>query len=135
MPTSIDKLLEEAKQLSLLDLEHLVKQLLALQAQRRAPSLSSDETALFLKINNGMTAEVHRRYCELIEKRREESLSPSEYEELLQLTDLSEKFQVERLEALIELSKLRNMPLRDLMDSLGIKPRPVDVEQLQERFQ
>lgn len=133
MSASTDKLLEEAKQLSLPDLEYLVDQLLALLAQRRAPSLSADETALFLKINNGMSLETHRRYWGLIKKREEESLTPNEHEELLRLSDEAEKFQAERLEALFELSKLRGVTLRELMDSLGIKPP--DMEELQEQFQ
>jgi hypothetical protein len=125
MPISTDRLLEQAKQLSLPDLEYFVSELITLQARRKAPSLSEEETALFLKINNGMSPETYRRYWELIEKRREESLTPSEYEELLRLSDLSEKYQVERLEALIELSKLRKMSLTDLMAALGITPPEV----------
>ena len=133
MPTPTDRLLEEAKQLSLPDLEHLVSQLLLLQAQRRAPVLPAEEAALFLKINNGMSSETRKRYLELIKKRRAESLSPGEHAELLQLSDVSEELQVERLEALIELSKLRGVPLRELMHSLGIKPS--SVERFEERFQ
>jgi hypothetical protein len=131
LSTPTDRILEEAKQLSLADLEHLVSQLLALQAERRSHSPFADEAALLLKINSGMSAETRERYLELIEKRRAESLSPTEHEELLQLSDWSEELQAERLEALLELSRLRGVPLRELMDSLGIKPSPV--ERLEER--
>ena len=49
--------------------------------------LSQEETALVLKINSGLPAEVHQRYRELISKRREERLTQDEYDELLRLTD------------------------------------------------
>ena len=122
MAASTDKLLEEVKQLSPPDLEHFVSEVVRIQAQRKAPSLTEAETDLFLKINNGMPPETQRRYWELISKRDEESLTPEEYEELLQLTGITEKHQAERLEALIKLSQLRNMSLDELMTELGITP-------------
>jgi hypothetical protein len=88
--------------------------------------LSQEETALLLKINRGLPAEVHQRYRELIDKRREERLTQNEHEELLRLTDEVEKRQAERLEALVELARLRDVPLRELMQTLGIKPPAVE---------
>lgn len=122
MAASTDKLLEEVKQLSPPDLEQFVSEVVRIQAQRKAPSLSEAETDLFLKINNGMPSEQHKRYWELIGKRDEESLTPGEYEELLQLTGVAEKYQAERLDALIKLSQLRNISLDELMVELGITP-------------
>ena len=48
---SADGLVKAAEQLSAHDLEEFVRRILALQAQRRAPSLSPAETELILKIN------------------------------------------------------------------------------------
>ena len=79
-----------------------------------------------MKINTGLPAEVRQRYQELIGKRREERLTQNEYAELLRLTDEAEKGQAERLEALVELSRLRNVPLPELMQTLGIKPPAVE---------
>jgi len=123
----LDKLIEAVKQLSPGDLEQLASQVLAIQAQRRARSLSKEETSLLLKINNsGLPEEARERYRELIKKRQEETLTDEEYNELLRLSDESEQRQAERLEALMELARLRNTSLRELMDALGIKPAPVE---------
>ena len=123
---SVDELIEAASQLSQSELEQFVAQVLALQARRKAPSLSQEETALLMRINSGLPAEVRRRYQELIDKRREERLTQNEYEELLRLTDTAEKRQAERLEAMVELARLRNVPLPELMQTLGIKQPVVE---------
>ena len=123
---STDKLLEAVKQLSPSELEQFVSQVIALQAQRKAHSLSSEETTLLTKINSGLPVDMHKRYRELIGKRREERLTQAEYEELQRLTDQSEMKQAERLEALVELARLRNTSLNELMDTLGIKPPTVE---------
>lgn len=122
---STDKLLEAVKQLSLRELDSFIEQVLAIQAERKAPALPVDETALLLKINNGLPAKVQQRYRKLIKLRQEERLTQDEYEELLRLTDDVEHKQVERLEALSELARLRGKSVRELMDVLGIKPPAV----------
>ena len=85
-----------------------------------------EETALLMKVNSGLPAKVHRRYRELMGKVREERLTQAEYEELQGLTDQSELKQAERLEALVELARLRKTTLTELMDTLGIKPPPIE---------
>ena len=122
---STDKLLEAVKQLSLRELDSFIEQVLAFQAERKAPALPAEETALLMKINNGLPAKVQQRYRKLIKLRQEERLTPDEYEELLRLTDEVEQKQVERLEALSELARLRGKSLRELMVALGIKPPAV----------
>lgn len=123
---SAEKLLEAARQLSQAELQEFVIQVLALQAQRKAPVLTREESSLFVKINGAPPQEIRQRYRELIKRRREENLSESEHAELLRLTEIAEKYQVERLEALIELSHIRGTSLDELMDSLGIVPPPVE---------
>lgn len=118
----VDELLKVVDQLPTDELETFVTQALLLQARRRAPSLPHDESALMVKINQGLPEEAHARYYTLIDKRDEETLTPEEYEELLRLTDEAEEWNVKWLEALTELAQLRQMPLSDLMDSLGIRP-------------
>jgi hypothetical protein len=51
---SFDDLLQATQQLSGPELEKFVGQVVALQAHRRAPSLSQSETELLLKINQGI---------------------------------------------------------------------------------
>ncbi len=118
---SFDKLVEAASQLSLPDLERFSTQVLTLlQARRKAPNLSKAEAELLMKINQGLSPDVRRRYSELIEKRDAETLSEPEYQELLNLTDQVEMRQAERIEALGQLAQLRGEPVKKLMKSLEI---------------
>ncbi len=117
-----DELLKAVEQLSLPDLEKLMSQVIALQAQRKAPSLSKDETELLLKINQGLPDDVQRRFDELVAKRQAETLTPDEHQELLHLIDQIEKSDAKRVQYLAELARLRGISLTTLMDQLGIHP-------------
>src|SRR5437016_4000460 len=91
MELSSEQLLEAAAQLSPAELEDFAAQVTALRAQRRAPSLPLAEADLLLKINEGLPPKVQQRYNRLIAKRRAETLTPDEYNELLILTKQSEQ--------------------------------------------
>lgn len=100
---------------------HWSFQVIALQAQRKAPSLPQAEAELLLKINQGMPSELQQRYDELISKRRAEILTPEEYEELLYLTEQIEHLEARRMECLAELARLRKTSLTSLMENLRIQ--------------
>jgi hypothetical protein len=119
---SSDELLKAVEQLSLPELEEFASQVIALQAQRKAPSLPQAEADLLLRINRGLSLELQRRYDELVTKRRAETLTSDEYDELLHLTDEIEQFEARRVEYLAQLARLRGTSLTALMESLGIRP-------------
>jgi len=119
---STDELLKAVGQLSQSELEQLAFQIIALRAQRQAPSLPQDEARLLLKINQGLPSEVQKRYDELIAKRRTESLTPDEYDELLRLTGQIENLEARRMEYLAELARLRQTSLTELIEDLDIRP-------------
>jgi len=116
-----DALLQAVGQLSAADLERVVAQVLRLQAQHKAASLSSRETELLLKINQGVPAAANARYQSLQSKRQAEQLTAEERRELSRLINQREKLQAQRLESLAELARLRNMTLRGVMRQLGIQ--------------
>lgn len=120
-PTSLDDLLNAASQLSLSELEKLVSRIIALQAQRRAPSLPKIESELLLKINQGIPSDLQKRYNELVAKRRANAIANDEYDELLRMTDEIEKLEARRIEYLGALASIRKVSLAELMDDLGIK--------------
>jgi hypothetical protein len=91
------------------------------QAQPRAGALPRSEADLLLVINQGLAPELWQRYHELIAKRRAETLTPDEQAHLIELSDQIEQANSRRMEALIELASLRQIPLEALMDQLGIK--------------
>jgi hypothetical protein len=92
-----------------------------LRPQREALHLSQQETALLLRINQGIPAETQRRFDELVTKRQAETITSDELQELIELTDQIEQRDSECLAALIELARLRQITLDDLMDTLGIQ--------------
>ena len=117
----VDEMLKGVAQLKPDELEQIVNKLLALQAQQRAVSLSKTETDLLQQINQGLPPPMRLRYDELTVKLHEETITSTEQEEFLRLTDLIEQTDVERLRALIALAQLRRMSVDTLMDQLGIR--------------
>jgi hypothetical protein len=119
---SPDELLEAVDQLGTADLELFVSRVLALRARRAAPSLPPEEAALLLQINQGLPAELRDRLALLQAKSEDESLTPGEHAELLALVPPVEALELQRIEALSKLARLRGVPLTALMDDLGIQP-------------
>jgi len=66
---------------------------------------------------------IQKRYNFLIKKRNNETLTDEEYQELLELTTYMENLGVKRLEYLLELAKLRNLSLDEIVEQLQLKPR------------
>lgn len=118
---SLDQLVRAVEQLSKPDLDFFVPRVIALRAQRQAPTLSQTEADLLLKINEGLPVLMRQRYAELIARRQAETLTDAEYAELLELTRHVEAYQAHRVACLAELAQLRKVPLATLADSLGIK--------------
>lgn len=84
--------------------------------------LAVTEAELLQKINLGLEEQEWMRYHALIAKRRAETLTPSERQELTAFSDRIEQANVTRMKSLIELAKLRNTSLETLMRDLGITP-------------
>ncbi len=118
---STDELLQAVDQLDTADLEQFVSRVLALRARRAAPSVPKEEAALLLQINRGLPAEMRDRLGHLNEKCEDEALTPDEHAELLGLVAQVEALEVERLENLSRLARLRGVSLTALMDELGIQ--------------
>lgn len=119
-----DEVLKGIAHLGTNELEQFVDKVIALQAQRRAPSLPANEAELLQKINRGVPPKVRKRYHELNEKLHEETITQDEHQELLGLIDQIELADAERIRHLITLAQLRNLSVDSLMDQLGIR-RPV----------
>lgn len=70
------------------------------------------------------TCEKRQRYAELNAKLLDETITPAENHELGELIEQIEYADVERLQSLVELAQLRNMPLAQLMEQLGMSRNP-----------
>jgi hypothetical protein len=71
-----DDVLNSVAQLETTELEQFVERVIALQAQRRASSLSKTETELLQKINQGVPPEVRQSYMALNDKLHDETIAP-----------------------------------------------------------
>lgn len=102
------------------EVEQLYLRVRKLRAQRRGGGMPAREAALLTRINRGFSEAWWNRYHQLVEKLRAETLTKDEHRQLLRLSDQLEKREVKRLQALVQLSKLRNRLLRTLMQDLGL---------------
>jgi hypothetical protein len=115
---SIDELLQAADRLDALDLDRLFDRILMLKANRQA---HTPETELLQQIDRGIPSELHQQYRELVAKRDTQTITEQEYELLLDLSDRIEVLAAERTGLLVKLAQLRQIPLMQLMDDLGIQ--------------
>ena len=118
---SAEELLKAAEKLSLAELERFVGKVIEMQAHRKAPHLSSEESILISRINEGLSLEMKSRLDSLTARRESETLTEEERRELIELTDHLEEIHAARVEALSELARLRGVRLTALMDQLGIR--------------
>lgn len=119
---SFEQLLNAARQMSGQELHQFVEQVLLLRARHERGTLPGAESELLLKINQPVPSNVQHRYDELIARRDERTLTPEEHQELLRLTDQVETLEAERVGRLIELAKLRQTSLDEVMRQLGLHP-------------
>ena len=119
-------LLRAVQQLGPEELDVFLQQALSLRNQPKTATLSAEESRLIKQINRGLPEEVRSRYAQLLHKRKKRALTGNERTELLKLTREVESRDAERAAALLELAKLRRVPIRMLMKQMGIKAAPLD---------
>lgn len=85
-------------------------------------TLSKREADLLQKINLDIPAETWDLYLKLKEKRQENTATDAELIRLLEITDQVEAANAKRIAVLAELSQIRGIPLRALMEQLGLAP-------------
>lgn len=119
---TLDELLSGVAQLETPELESFVVRVPTLRAQRVAPCLPQAEAGLLEQINQGVSPETQQRYDDLTAKRRAETLTSEEHQELLTLIDRIEQADAERARNLSALAQLRKVSLTTLMGDLGIRP-------------
>jgi hypothetical protein len=116
-------LLQAAIQLDMPELKDFVAQITAVYQTRQAvPGL--DKAKLLSVVHRKLPSQTQQRWDELLEKRDDASLTTSEYEELLQLTEVVEDLNLQRMTALSQLAQERGVDLRTMMRQLNL-PEPV----------
>jgi len=118
-------LLEVVRQMPPREFDAFLEEAVSVRASSRAATLSRRETVLIKRINAGLPLTLQKRYAQLLGRRRRRDLTPEEQRELLKLTHDAESRDADRAAALVDLAKLRRVPVRVLMKQLGIKARPI----------
>lgn len=105
-----------------------IKQLL-LQAMpndsNNSSSFSEEESYLITRINEGLPESVQLKYNDLLAKSVQTALLPEEHQELLALIPKVEAQTLERLKYLMQLAKLWDTSVDEVMSRLKITPPPV----------
>ncbi|WP_395091871.1 hypothetical protein, partial [Armatimonas sp.] len=82
-------------------------------------------TELQVRICEGFTEAFWQTYRSLLQKRAAETLTPEEQQQLIALSDEIEERDGQRLVYLAELARRRSVPVRTLMQQLGLRPATV----------
>jgi hypothetical protein len=118
----LDDILNGISELETKDLKKFMQRIGHLIARRKVAYLPERESQLLMKINKAIPVVLQKRYEDLLTKNRAETITPIEHEELLKIIDKVETKNAERLENLIELSRIRNISLDVLMKQLHLNP-------------
>ncbi|MCY7375919.1 MAG: hypothetical protein LH472_08085 [Pyrinomonadaceae bacterium] len=114
------QIISKARTMPLADLEELVDEVLTIQAERRAPRLSGEESKLMKTIQRRLAESKQVRLRELQTLRDEEKLSVEGYAELAAITDELEEIHADRMKALLETANLRGITMTELMKQIGL---------------
>lgn len=114
-------LLQHAEQMSIPELENMLIDLNALILRRKTPDIPARERFLLDKIKTTVLGrEKTKRYQELVYKHEFETITDEEHTECAQLAEEEEGIRVQWLTYLVELTQLRDIPLPQLMEDLGL---------------
>jgi len=119
------KLFDAVSQMPQDEFDAFIEKAIAARTQGTEPTLSAAETKLLRRINRGLPSAMQERYSHLIARRKKSVLTTDEHQELVHLTHEAETRDAERAADLLELAKLRHIPVRVLMKQMGIKPTAV----------
>jgi hypothetical protein len=128
MPTNVinkEDLLDVVKKMPPAEFESFLERALSVRSETKNATLTAAETKLIKRINRGLPTAMCRRYDRLITRRKKGTLTSEEHRELLDLTHQAESRDAERAAALVELAKLRRVPVRALMKQMGIQAPPI----------
>ena len=89
-----------------------------------ARKLKKREETLITKLPKfDLSADERKIYQNLLRKFRSQNINKEEHKQLLRFTDKLEGLNVERLKCLMEIAKIRQKSLREVMKELNIKPK------------
>lgn len=121
---SINDLIRGVRALNPSELEVFMKQLQNLKSEVARENVSEKEEELLNNINNPFNKKKSLRLNYLIARRDAETLTKTEHQELLDLYEDFEKYELKRLNFLAKLAELRKQTLHEVVEFFNIKPLP-----------
>lgn len=115
-----NEILQNIVRLNTESIEQLKADLETILAERKQEVQRKTEKGLIQTIHQYTNSETYDRYKTLSNQLRAENITEAEHQELLALTQIVEGENVERLEHLMTLAKIRKMSLRGVMEALGL---------------
>jgi hypothetical protein len=117
---TFNEIITKAEKLSFVELTQLSKKIMQIQAERMADDLPLEEVLLLEKIRKELPFEIKERFQILKEKRATETLTDTEYQEYLDLIEIVEMDNAEKVKHVGALALLRNRPMLELGKELGV---------------
>lgn len=122
---STSSILEAVAQMDAIGLHHFTNEVVKIFLGRNTDK-QDRELPLLYQIYTIVPPHLKSRYNELSTLLQQETISPEERVEFLELNDQMEKYSAERLQLLMKLAKMREVSVAELMTQLGIqKPKYV----------
>lgn len=121
---TVDDLVKAANQLPNQELNDFVKRIIALQSQRNFSLSSLSEQKLLKAINDPVLSNEERQRLNFLRAKSEAGdLTGAEHAELLQFVQRTERHDLTRLQALVQLAQNRGQTLSTLMQELDLEVR------------
>lgn len=118
-----ESMLATAASMNVQELEDFVQQLNRVIFQKKSSDTKYRQLELLRLINEtALNPEKRVLYLELVQKLENDSISERERQHFLELTEEEETLRNERVKLLIELALIRNVPLNQVMEELGLQP-------------
>ena len=119
---SSEQLLRALESMPLSELRRFAAQVDAILKNRQAPRISQVESELLIEINRGLPPDMRSRLDELLGDQETGSLTDSQYDELLYLTNQLEIYDARRIQLIGELARLRNRPVDAIITEYQLSP-------------
>lgn len=126
LPPEMEGRVREVAQAEGVDVSALLREATEARLRQYDPARTLTEGALLARISRGFPETFWNRYRRLIARRRAETLTRKEQQELIGMSDQMEAWRVERLQYLIKLAEIRQTSLDALIQELGLRPTPVE---------
>lgn len=120
----VNELLNQVERLNINEFEAFFGKIQQLYVQKTTRNWVIEEQRLIKQINNGLSMTKQMRFEYLIARRDVQMITPTELNELIDLTHIVEKNDVLRFKRLARLAQLKQMSLPEVLSFYSIKPIP-----------